>query len=106
MNEQFRIKRNDTSPAIKRKLLDSDGNVINLTGASVRFYMSDKVAADATILNAIEGIVSYDWQDGDTDTSGVHNAEFEVVYADGTKETFPNDSNIIVVIASDLGEPV
>lgn len=101
----FFIKRNDTSPAVEYTLSTDDG-VVNLTGATVRFYMGNVVAADAVVLNAIGGIVSYDWLPADTATVGFYNAEFEVIYSDGSKETFPNDGYIAVHISPDLGEPV
>lgn len=100
----FFIKRNDTSPAVEYALSTDDGPV-NLTGATVKFYMGSVVDASADVLNAIGGIVSYQWQVGDTSSYGFFNAEFEVTYSDGTKETFPNNGYISVHISPDLGEP-
>jgi len=37
MAEKFYIKQNDTKPVIRAKLLDSAGNVANVTGAAVVF---------------------------------------------------------------------
>lgn len=39
----------------------------------------------------------------DTDTAGRFEAEFEVTYADGAVETFPNDGFIVVQIGPDIG---
>ena len=39
MAEKFYIKQNDTKPVIRAKLLDSAGNVANVTGAAVVFSM-------------------------------------------------------------------
>jgi len=100
----FFIKRNDTSPAVEYVLSTDDGPV-NLTGATVRFYMGSVVDASADVLNATGGIVSYPWATGDTASYGFFNAEFEVTYSDGTKETFPNNGYISVHISPDLGEP-
>ena len=100
----FFIKRNDTSPAVEYELSTDDGPV-NLTGATVRFYMGSIVDANATVLSATDGIVSYPWAIGDTASYGFFNAEFEVTYSDGTKETFPNNGYISVHISPDLGEP-
>jgi len=100
----FFIKRNDTSPAVEYALSTDDGPV-NLTGATVRFYMGSVVDASADVLNATGGIVSYSWATGDTASYGFFNAEFEVTYSDGTKETFPNNGYISVHISPDLGEP-
>jgi len=100
----FFIKQNDTSPAIEYALSTDDGPV-NLTNANVMFYMGSIISASADVLNATGGIVSYQWQVGDTLNYGFFNAEFEVTYSDGTKETFPNNGYISVHISPDLGEP-
>ena len=39
MAEKFYIKQNDTKPVLRAKLLDSAGNVVNVTGAAVVFSM-------------------------------------------------------------------
>lgn len=105
---EFFIKRNDTSPAIERTLQDSAGTAINLTGATVRFHMSDnagvvKVDAAATITgDPTLGVVQYDWLAADTDTAAVYSAEFEVTYADSSIESFPNNDYITVRVTEDL----
>lgn len=99
----FVIKQGDTSPSIKVALTDSDGTAINLTGCSVDFVMKDYnngvVLNEAmTIVTPLQGIVQYDWQEGDTDSSGTFYAEFKVTYTNLSVETFPNNSNTTVVI--------
>lgn len=105
----FVLKQNDTSPQIQATLKDSDNAVIDLSGATVRFHMkaygatSTKVDAAATIVgDAVNGVVKYVWQSGDTDTVGTYNAEFEVTYGDGNIETFPNDKNLTIVVKAEL----
>ena len=66
------------------------------TGAAV------VIDAAATIVTAAAGLVRYSWASGDTDTAGSYQAEFEVTYADGSIETFPNSSNIKIDIMEDL----
>ena len=102
----FYLKSNDTSPSITATLRDAEGTLIDLTGASVNFHMYDadgtvKVDAAAVVADN-DGVVRYDWIAADTDTVGVFYAEFEVTYADGTVETFPNTTNIKVKIRDDL----
>lgn len=105
----FFIKQNDTSPALAVTLQDDDGNAIDLTGASVDFHMSPlddstlMVDSAATIADASAGEVKYEWSSGDTDTVQRYEAEFEVTYADGTIETFPNSENIIIRVEEELG---
>lgn len=104
----FKLKRNDTSPAIRSTLLDGSGTVILLTGASVKFLMKDKagniiVNAAAVIIDAINGVVEYQWIGADTAVLGFYKAEFEVTYSDGTVETFPNEGFTSILITEDIG---
>lgn len=100
--EQFTIKRGDTSPSIAFDLI-SDGAPVDLTGATVKFIMAGRINTAAAIEDAAAGTVRYDWQPIDTAVSGVFNAEFEVTFADGKVETFPQAEYIQVVIKADLG---
>jgi hypothetical protein len=104
----FYVKQNDTSPAMLATLQDANGDAVNITGASVRFHMrpigsnSITVDASATIVTPEDGVVRYDWLAADTDTIGSYQAEFEVTYADGSIETFPNDGYVRVEIIDDI----
>jgi len=105
----FKIKQGDTRPSLEAQLLDENREPRDLqTADEVRFHMKDVdtqevvVEAAGLVLNASEGRVAYEWSDGDTDTLGRHEAEFEVHYSDGGKETFPNGDNIEVYITEDL----
>lgn len=104
----FNIKQNDRLPAIQASLVAGNGAAVNLVGSTVTFNMRDssgasKVSAGAcTILDAANGVVSYAWGTTDTNTAGTFTAEFEVTNG-GLTETFPNDSNITVVITAELG---
>lgn len=103
----FKIKTNDTSPKLNVTLKDASGNLINLTGTSVRFHMkkygasSLKVDAAADIVDE-EGQVRYSWAAGDTDTAGSYYGEFEVTYGDSSVETFPNSGYFTILIKEDL----
>jgi hypothetical protein len=55
-----------------------------------------------TITTAASGIVTYNWQAGDTSTAGTYFAEFEVTYSDLSVETFPNTGNLPIVITPEL----
>jgi transcriptional/translational regulatory protein YebC/TACO1 len=100
------IKRNDTKDNIKATLSNESGP-IDLTGATVRFLMSQrgtvKVDRPAQIQDAVNGIVWMVFDQGDTDQSGSFQAEFEVTFSDARIETFPNDSFILINIINDLG---
>lgn len=105
----FFIKQNDTSPSIEVQLLDAKEQPVNVSDATVMFYMCDfdcgekKILAPAEVVDGGQGIVRYDWQPGNTNEPGFYRAEFEVTYTDGTVETFPNDSYITVMVKTELG---
>lgn len=104
----FYIKQNDTSPALRATLKNGLGIAVDLTGCSVRFHMrrvgdiTAKVDAAGTIVDDNNGIVEYYWIAGDTDTVGSFEAEFEVTYAGGETESFPNNRFIEVEITDDI----
>lgn len=105
----FKIKQGDTRPSLKAQLLDENRQPRDLQSVdTVKFHMKDVdtqelvVEDNGTVLNAEEGRVVYEWSDGDTETLGRHEAEFEITYSGGETETFPNSDNIEVYITEDL----
>jgi hypothetical protein len=110
--ETFYIKQNDTASFLTRDLKDAFGSPVNVTGASVVFSMRVKPAGtmkitrqDGVVVNAGIGRVRYEWaSDGsDTNTADEYEGEFQVTYADGKIQTFPNDGHIPIVITDDVG---
>jgi hypothetical protein len=113
----FTIKEHDTRPTYIATLKDAFGTggeaPINLSAASqVRFIMRladfsgdtpAKVNAPMTITDAANGIVTYPWATGDTDTPGTYSVEFEIRWADGTVQTVPEGDYLQVVVVDDLG---
>ncbi len=103
----FIIKQNDTSPSLEATLSDANLVPVDITAATVMLHMK-AVGGDVvldeqmTITDADGGVVQYDWQTGDTDTVGTYYVEFEVTYADGSIETFPNNSSLPLVITREL----
>lgn len=104
----FYVKQNDTSPSMLAELKDAEGNAVNLGGASVNFHMKPmgsrdvSISAAASVVSESRGVVRYDWQEGDTADVGAFQAEFQVTFADGSVETFPNDSYIRVQITAEI----
>lgn len=96
----FTIKRGDTAPALRFALLPE---TVDLTGANVVFVMDGLGHQPAHVIETRPAVVQYDWQPGDTDRPGLHRAEFEVTYSDGSVETFPNSGYLLVQIGEDLG---
>lgn len=109
------VKTGDTSPFVEQTLLDFEGNPVDINAATVRFIMREFDVPDAVDVYLDEaasndqagaettGHVHYEWQDGDTDFEGAYFAEWEVTFASGEVETFPNGTHIKVWIGDDLG---
>jgi hypothetical protein len=102
------IKRGDTRPLD----VTLTANWIPLSGGigAVKFLMQPRkvgqgsvVNADAQVLDETKGLVRYAWLPEDVDTPGLHRAEFEVTFDDGTVETFPNGEWLDIDILPDLG---
>lgn len=85
----FYIKVDCLYPSIGAFLRHKDGTPVPLTGTTVTFRMrspgSDvvKFEAAATIVDLATSEVRYDWQDGDTDTRGLYDAEWPVDRGNG-----------------------
>lgn len=108
MAETFYIKKGDTSPAL---LVDLTPTGVDITGATaVVFNMRARNGGAVKISRAAASIVTptnparvrYDWTAINTDTVGNYDGEFEVTRADGSVETFPNDSYITIQITGDI----
>jgi hypothetical protein len=107
------MKRNDTGPPIKGKLVNN-GAAVDLTGVTVTFNMykvnddgttTQIVSSAATVETPVaNGKFYYDWQVGDTTDVGNHLASFELIFTadNNRKETYPNDGWIEVRITPDL----
>jgi hypothetical protein len=109
MSDPFPIKQNDTAPPIRTNLTDEDQGFSLSSGiASVRFVMRAlgagvaKISAVAQIVTAADGIIQYDWQEGDTDTPGQYHVEWKVIFQNGKRATFPNKGYDIVDIEEEL----
>ena len=108
--ETFYIKQNDTASFITRDLKDAFGAPVNVTGAAVKFSMRVKPAGtvkvddqDAVIVTAGTGRVRYEWTAANTNTADEYEGEFQVPYANGKIQTFPNDGHIPIVVTDDIG---
>lgn len=108
MGYDITIKRGDTRNAIKAVLKAASGEPVDLTGCSVNFHMAPLcrpavISRAAHIEDATGGEVWVVWAPGETDTAGIYRAEFEVIYDDGRRETYPNTGYISMQIIEDLG---
>ena len=112
------MKRGDTRPDVLLTPLDGNGNVVNMVDAplgplvSKTFHLAD--AAGTVVLEGnatVEGAgpvnrLRYRWGTGSaTETEalrGEYRGEFEVTYADGGRETFPNGRDLKIVFGEDV----
>lgn len=104
----FTIKQGDTRSGIHATLLNAAKTSVDLTGASVKFNLvtanqTAHLSRAAQVIDAIGGIVLFVFNVGETSEPGTYLGEFEVTYADGGVETFPNSGYIEVTIDKDLG---
>jgi hypothetical protein len=103
------MKTGDTAVVLTSTLKDGLGVVVNLTGASVKFLMRRvgsrllKVNGTGTVVTPLAGAVSYTWASADVNEPGLFDAEWEVTFSGGAKETFPNGRHLKVLITEQLG---
>lgn len=99
------MTQGDTAPRIRARLTQNSVPV-NLSGADVVFRMWKNgavvVEEDATVESASHGLVYYQWEDGDTDSVGTHEASFIVTYSGGLVQTFPGKGHMIVEIQPEV----
>ena len=102
------IKQNDRRP-VANAVIKHGTTIVDLTLAtSVTFKMTLQGRMTPTVDGAgvvtapTLGAVEYEWAAGDTDNPGTYFAEWEVLWNDGTTETFPTVDWDIVVIRPDL----
>lgn len=107
------IRQGDTAPALTWPLTDSNGDPLDLTGATtVTFVMRTLTAASAAVNaactivgNPTQGLVTYQWQAGDTATAGLFMGEFHVTQTDGTHITSPAGGYVEISIEQNLTTP-
>lgn len=109
----FYIKAGDNASIIAATLTDDAGDAVDIEGASVRFHMAPISGATAPVVDAAAtnlqsgatayiGNVSYTWAANDTQTAGLYLAEWEVVFAGGSTQTYPNADYFLVQITEAL----
>jgi hypothetical protein len=102
----IKIVQNDTKPFLEFEIAQ-DGVPVDLTGATVKFYMKDvstgtvKVNGSlCTIVDATKGKCRYVWAALDTNTVGTYVGEVEVTFSDGKIQT--GYKQITIVIRDDI----
>lgn len=107
--EIFYFKLGDTEPALEATLwAGTSATPSNLAGASgVKLVItrSPGIAGDeydAEIVSAVAGTVKYEWVGDEFEEPGTYYGEWQVTYTDESVETFPNDSEFLIKVRSDL----
>jgi hypothetical protein len=109
----FSIKAHDLMPTFRVILRNDDANKtpVDLTNAlSIQFFMRVtggggilKVNAPAAFVNPrTSGIVEYNWTGTDTDTPGLYQAEWEIMWAGNKPQTAPTLVYHSIEILADL----
>lgn len=104
---KFRISKDATLPKIQVKLLDQ-GEVVDLTGATVVFSMEDeagtlKITGQAGVVeDELNGIVSYTWSAGDTDTTGRFFGQFKITDVGDYLIPSNNGEKMVIEISDSL----
>lgn len=102
----FKIKKNDTSPALGITLEYKNGSAIDLTGGSVFFNIGLNTYAPyfsgaCNIINPTAGEIEYSWTGSiDTGSVGVFFGEFEIQWP-GSKMTLPEDHSFQIQVFED-----
>lgn len=96
------IKQNDTLPNLIAQLFEQ-GDAFNLDGYTVSMKMKKTEDDDLTVDSSVtiesesKGIITYDWNEGETKNDGTYIAEF--IVNDGTdRMTFPNSGYSTIYI--------
>lgn len=95
----YYIKVGDTGLDLQGVVRDENGAPKDITAATVRFHMRP-LAGGTVKVNAVAtnsqgalgtGAVTYSWAPVDIDTAGLFLGEWQITYASGDVQTFPND---------------
>jgi hypothetical protein len=104
----FSIKTFDRLPSIQATLSSAGAPIDLTTATTVTFIMrpagggAPKVNAAAAIVNAAGGVVRYDWAAIDTNTAGSYQAEWQITWSTGKKQTVPTLAYHTVDVLADL----
>ncbi len=105
----YTIKRGDTARSVSDNL-SMNGVPIDLTGASVVLVLSvlsieakTTFRRTASITDASNGGVEYQFINEDVRNSGMLSMEWEITFADGSVLKVPDSQYILIRVVPDLG---
>jgi hypothetical protein len=103
---EFFIKQGDSGLTIRTICRDADNVAVNIAGATVEFHMSPINGSGTPLIDAAgvnenstaTGQVAYTFASA-VNTPGLYLGEFEVTFAGGAVQTFPNGDYILVYVS-------
>jgi hypothetical protein len=109
MSADWVLKQGDVAPILTDTLTYSNGQPVNLTGATLTFIMralssSTPIALTgiAAITVPLTGKVSYTPTVGDTANAGMYMANWHVIFPSGESMTWPTEGYMSVLIEENL----
>jgi hypothetical protein len=102
------LKKDDLEPKYIATLRNADGSAVDLTNAtSVSLIVKQQggaknFKASGAFENRANGVVSYTWASGNTDTVGTFQMEWEVIWPTNRPETFPNTGYDTLIVGASL----
>lgn len=104
----LRMKRGDTAPRFRARLLDGTDPVSLSSASQVLLLMRRSGGPLLSLPLEVEdqttnpGWVNRAWATADTAVAGAYSAEVEVTWADQTVQTFPASGHASIAIAEDI----
>ena len=114
LNPAHFMKKGDALPVLRRELLDTNGDPVDLSQATQVLFFMRREYAKKSDPNKIDGVAAvvepdnvtarYEWDTGagDTDTPGTYKGEFVAFFPGGDELTFPDQGWIPIRIADDM----
>lgn len=96
----FSIKQNDTLPVITLAFDDFEED--DLASIFFSFKKKGETVSTSVVAELADGILSYAWQEGDTEEPGEYYGEFVVITDEGGRMTIPSDTYIQITILPSL----
>lgn len=102
------LKVGDRLPEIEATLYGADGQIIDLTGATVTFTMAAPDGrviinkAAATVVTAASGLVRYSWDADDLTAPGTYRCEWIVTFPGSRQMTIPNKGYDMIEVSARL----
>lgn len=110
----YEVKRNDLEPIHPTLIDKTTGGAVDLTDvAEVWMHMrqlkgTKVVHIECVVDDEAQAMLTVNWADGDTDTAGMYQVEFEAIWKSGAtvtkRRTIPNSGYKELLVWEDLGE--